>query len=516
VASPSHQLGEPEPQGTEDEKELAQAFKRGEPGAYEAIYARFQPRVHGVCRRMLSDPHDADEASQEAFLKVYQALPRFNGRYQLGAWIARITTNVCLDQLRSRSRKPSVPSTIEELDLELAEFQTEDGPEEFALRNAESRHVRRVLAGLPPMHRAAIVLRDFEGFSYEEVAKTLGISNAQCKALIHRARQNFKRSWNPSIVAALLPWRVVNRMLGRAKRLDAQATDQAARSAASLSDVAHVASSCSLAVQQCSAVLSDKVAGVVATVAIAAGSFAVGTQVTQPAAEHPARGNAAMVDLDQSSRPVAVAKKRSVSSKPKLDDKDVRGSVTTEPSDAGFQPDPDETQTPPPSEPTPEPEPSQTPPSSEGEVGGEAPPAVVPFKAYVGFDDGSGVGESAVTSQEATVDCGVKVVTQSMALSVWHDGEALPGRVMLSTGASAGFDLVISKNGTDYTYDAGAPSVTSTKNGDRLELNFAGSYSWVGNNPASANLPDSGRFSAKLTLDCSASRVITESISLFI
>jgi RNA polymerase sigma-70 factor, ECF subfamily len=478
---PSHQLGEPEPQGTEDEKELAQAFKRGEPGAYEAIYARFQPRVHGVCRRMLSDPHDADEASQEAFLKVYQALPRFNGRYQLGAWIARITTNVCLDQLRSRSRKPSVPSTMEELDLELAEFQTEAGPEEFALRNAESRHVRRVLAGLPPMHRAAIVLRDFEGFSYEEIAKTLGISNAQCKALIHRARQNFKRSWSPSIVAALLPWRVVNRVLGRAKRLDAQATDQAARSAASLTDVAHVASSCSLAVQQCSAVLSDKVAGVVATVAIAAGSFAMGTQVTRPSVENQTHGNAAMVDLGQSARPVAQAKKRSVSSKPRSDN-DVSGGVTTEPTNGGSQPVPDETQTPPPSEPIPGPEPSQSPPSSEGEVGGEAPPAVVPFKASVGFDDGSGVAESAVTSSEATV----------------------------------GFDLTVTKDGNDYTYDAGAPSVTSAKDGDRLELSFSGSYSWIETNPASANLPDSGRFSAKLTLDCSASRVITESISLFI
>lgn len=511
---PSRQLGEPEPQGTEDEKELAQAFKRGEPGAYEAIYARFQPRVHGVCRRMLSDPHDADEASQEAFLKVYQALPRFNGRYQLGAWIARITTNVCLDQLRSRSRKPSVPSTMEELDLELAEFQTEAGPEEFALRNAESRHVRRVLAGLPPMHRAAIVLRDFEGFSYEEVAKTLGISNAQCKALIHRARQNFKRSWNPSIVAALLPWRVVNRMLGRAKRLDAQATDQAARSAASLSDVAHVASSCSLAVQQCSVVLSDKVAGVVATVAIAAGSFAFGAQVAQPPVERQTRGNAALTDLDQS-RPVAHAKKRSASSKPRSSSHDVNGSVDSPLTSGESQPVPSETE-PPPSEPTPTPEPTQPPPSSEGEVGGEAPPAVVPFKAFVGFDDGSGVAESTVTSHEATVDCAAKAVTQTVALSVWHDGEALPGSLTLSTGTSSGFDLVVTKEGVDYSYDAGAPAVTSIKDGDRLELSFSGSYSWVGNNPASANLPDSGRFSAKLTLDCSASRVITESISLFI
>src|SRR5689334_9645143 len=91
---------------TED-KDLAIAFKNGELGAYDAIYGRYSDRVNGVCRRMLGQSEDAKEASQEVFLRVYQALPRFNGRYQLGAWITRIATNVCLDQIRGRNRKPS-------------------------------------------------------------------------------------------------------------------------------------------------------------------------------------------------------------------------------------------------------------------------------------------------------------------------------------------------------------------------------------------------------------------------
>ncbi|MEA2487456.1 MAG: hypothetical protein QOF16_1110, partial [Actinomycetota bacterium] len=119
---------------------------------------------------MLGQPEDAKEASQETFLRVYQGLGRFNGRYQLGPWITRIATNVCLDQLRSRQRKPSQAMPIE--DFIRFEPATEGGvpePEAVVIRNFESRRVRKVLESLPPAHRAAIVLRDFEGLSYSEV-----------------------------------------------------------------------------------------------------------------------------------------------------------------------------------------------------------------------------------------------------------------------------------------------------------------------------------------------------------
>src|ERR687895_89011 len=125
------------PAGTPEERALALAFKRGERGAYEQIHERYEARVLSVCKRMLGDPDDAQEAAQEAFLRIYQGLPRFNGRYRLGALAVRIATNVCLDQLRSRARRPSDPAPMEILDLEPGGPIEDSDPELLFLRRAE-------------------------------------------------------------------------------------------------------------------------------------------------------------------------------------------------------------------------------------------------------------------------------------------------------------------------------------------------------------------------------------------
>src|SRR5919106_4201289 len=122
--------------GAPEERELADAFKRGDEDAYTAIYERYFPRVLSVCRRMLGNPDDAQEAAQEAFLRIYQGLPRFNGRYRLGAWAVRIATNVCLDQLRARSRRPSDLTPTEMLDIETVPIDEQD-PQALFLRNIE-------------------------------------------------------------------------------------------------------------------------------------------------------------------------------------------------------------------------------------------------------------------------------------------------------------------------------------------------------------------------------------------
>ncbi|MEA2448011.1 MAG: hypothetical protein QOK47_1648, partial [Actinomycetota bacterium] len=198
-------------EGWAEGKALVLRFKAGDTAAYDAIYERYMARVNGICRRMLIDPHDVQEASQEAFLRVYQALGRFNGRYELGAWIARITTNVCLDNLRSRSRRPKEMAPLEAIDLELALEGEPETPETLIIRNAEGRRVRKVLASLPPLHRAAIVLRDFEGLSYVEIAGALQITESQVKALLHRARGRFKRDWS-SLASIFLPVKLLQRL----------------------------------------------------------------------------------------------------------------------------------------------------------------------------------------------------------------------------------------------------------------------------------------------------------------
>ncbi len=183
------------PPPSSEDRDLTIAFQRGEKGAYQAIYDRHAPRVRSVCHRMLNHPEDAKEAAQEAFLRVYQSLGRFNGEYQLGAWIVRITTNVCLDHLRAGKRRPSDPTPIEDLIYAASGPPDVTDPAWMAVQAAHDRRVLRQVAALPPRHRDALILRDLEGHSYAEVAHKLDLSEGQTKALIHRARKGFRRAW---------------------------------------------------------------------------------------------------------------------------------------------------------------------------------------------------------------------------------------------------------------------------------------------------------------------------------
>lgn len=232
----------------DDDRALVLAFQEGEPDAFATIYRRYRPLAGAVCLRILGNREDAEEAAQETMLRVLQGLPRFNGRYQLAAWVARIATNVSLDALRARSRRPVNGGSTDEIE-ELRVGGTED-PLELVERLFEREQVRAVLEELPPHHREALVLREFEGRSHREIGERLGITPAQAKALIHRAKGTFRRAWDGDGrhrgLAALLPlflWPA--RLPGALRRLFGQAHDAAgaAGSGAAAQAAASVASS---------------------------------------------------------------------------------------------------------------------------------------------------------------------------------------------------------------------------------------------------------------------------------
>lgn len=178
--------GQQEPRS---DKELVQAFQAGDQDAYAEIYRRYAPRVQAVCRRMLRNPTDADEATQEAFLRSFVALGRFNGQYQLGAWLARIATNICLDQIRRKSRTPETYDTPDEkLDLEPSGQQPE-------LLVTEQIQLAEAMSEMQPLHAEALFLRAVEGLSHQEMSHELDMSTQQVKSLLHRARLSFRRGW---------------------------------------------------------------------------------------------------------------------------------------------------------------------------------------------------------------------------------------------------------------------------------------------------------------------------------
>jgi RNA polymerase sigma-70 factor, ECF subfamily len=185
--------GAPIGPATGADSDLVSAFHSGDPSAYPEIYRRYRLLADAVCRRLLCNRDDAEEAAQETMLRVLQGLPRFDGNH-LKAWVARIATNVCLDVLRSRTRRVE---NVESLPLDPGNSgNADDDPFEVVQRLAEEGRVHSLLTRLCQEQRVALVLREFHGLSHREIAIALGKSPAQVKALIHRARDSFRRTWD--------------------------------------------------------------------------------------------------------------------------------------------------------------------------------------------------------------------------------------------------------------------------------------------------------------------------------
>jgi RNA polymerase sigma-70 factor (ECF subfamily) len=157
-----------------------EAARRGDRAALDALLRRHYDRLFALCRRMTGDPTDAADACQEALVAIVRGLPGFDGRSAFGTWAYRVATNACLDELRRRRRRPE-PGLPE-------------GPDEPAspVDDAEGAATRidldAALQSLPADYRAAVVLRDVAGLSYDEIAVALAIPPGTVRSRIARGR----------------------------------------------------------------------------------------------------------------------------------------------------------------------------------------------------------------------------------------------------------------------------------------------------------------------------------------
>ena len=265
----------------DDDKSLVLAFQSGDIDAYSDIFVKYRALSAQICYRILQDREEADEAVQETMLRVYRGLGTFNGRYQLQAWVARIATNVSLDMVRARSRRPQrdpvTPDISENARLVVA---LTDDPSEAVERVLDQEEIRAILSEIPDHHREALVLREFEGRSHEEIGEALGVSPQQAKALIHRAKKSFRRAWDRSGerrgVAALAPIILLApfRLPGFLRKLWQPAHDVVA-SATATAQQAAVTVTAAPAVTQGAVSMADKVTAAAITV-IVAGTVSVG------------------------------------------------------------------------------------------------------------------------------------------------------------------------------------------------------------------------------------------------
>ena len=172
-----------------DEAELIARSRQGDLDAFNRLVERYQRPVYNLCLRMLTAPQAAEDATQDAFIAAYRALDSFRGG-SFRAWLFRIATNACYDELRRRRSRPILsldePQGAEQLPLDLPH----PGPtlEEHAQRLELARYLQEALDALPVDQRLAIVLCDIQGFDYSEIAEITGASLGTVKSRIARAR----------------------------------------------------------------------------------------------------------------------------------------------------------------------------------------------------------------------------------------------------------------------------------------------------------------------------------------
>jgi RNA polymerase sigma-70 factor (ECF subfamily) len=164
----------------DDDGTLVARATRGDPRALEVLLDRHADRIHSVCRRIVANPEDALDATQEAMIAIARGITRFDGRAAFGTWCYRIATNAAIDELRRGRRRP-VPAHPDAPDP----VATGSGPDAVVVARLD---VDAALQQVPEEFRVAVVLRDLCDLDYAEIAEVLGVPPGTVRSRISRGR----------------------------------------------------------------------------------------------------------------------------------------------------------------------------------------------------------------------------------------------------------------------------------------------------------------------------------------
>jgi len=180
--------------------ELVRRAQRGERGAFDLLVLRYQHKVVKLVARLLRDPTEAEDVAQESFVKAYRALGSFRGDSAFYTWMYRIAVNTARNAMASRQRRPiEYEGGLSEGEQSMMESRLRhtDTPEASALSEEIRATVNRAVEQLPEDLRTAIILREVEGLSYEEIAEAMECPVGTVRSRIFRAREAIDRSLKP-------------------------------------------------------------------------------------------------------------------------------------------------------------------------------------------------------------------------------------------------------------------------------------------------------------------------------
>lgn len=178
---------------TQEDRRLVHAAKQGNNKAFEALLKKYRKSVYYMLLKMIKNPDDAEDLTQEAFAKAFNSIDKFDATYAFSTWLFRIATNNCIDFIRKkRVQTVSIDQPVEGDDGGNLKFDVKDDnldPNQSMLKDQRKRYLQMAIERLPEKYKILVELRYFKEFSYEEVAEELQIPLGTVKAQLFRARE---------------------------------------------------------------------------------------------------------------------------------------------------------------------------------------------------------------------------------------------------------------------------------------------------------------------------------------
>ncbi len=181
---------------TIDEIKCIKKAARGDAAAFEELLLRYQTQIYHLCFRMVGNAEDAQDMTQETFLKAWKGLSGFQFDSAFSTWLYRLASNCCLDLLRSKKRKPTVSLTVEndEENEEILDVADDaPSPEDMAIQQEERENLALAMRQLDDEQRQILTLRVVNDLSYTDIAQILNVKEGTVKSRLSRARENLRK-----------------------------------------------------------------------------------------------------------------------------------------------------------------------------------------------------------------------------------------------------------------------------------------------------------------------------------
>jgi RNA polymerase sigma-70 factor (ECF subfamily) len=176
----------------EEDALLVMRARKGDAEAIEELLAQYEKRIYNISLRITCNEHDAFDAAQESLIKIYKSITSFRGESSFSSFVYRLTVNTCIDFLRKRKSDVSIEASMEE-GVYFEDKNESLNPESAAVTGEIGSRIQKALQKLDEEHRTLIVLKDIQGFSYEEIARILRLSMGTVKSRLFRGREKLKK-----------------------------------------------------------------------------------------------------------------------------------------------------------------------------------------------------------------------------------------------------------------------------------------------------------------------------------